>query len=310
MKIKSLTKIALAMLVGLAAATAQAAQTYLPFALASNDAGTIVAKLDSTKKSLTDNGFEIAGEYSPYAGAHVIVVTNAELKKAAASNDRSGYIAAQRISLTEMAGKVQVSYTNPTYMSYAYRVNAKLAQTSAALKKALGHVQDFGPSEGLDAEDLNEYHYTFGMEYFDEPLELASKGSHDAMVAVIEKNLAAKKYGATKVYKIDIPGTSQTLIGVAMKASEGAKANKYMDDTFIMGEIDFKPLRSTAHLPYEILVKGKEAEALHARFRIAINFPDLAMMGDNSFMNIMPTPDAIRDVLTSVAGGKSKDDDF
>jgi len=261
MKIKSLTKIALAMLVGLAAATAQAAKTYLTFALASNDAGTIVAKLDSTKKSLTDNGFEIAGEYSPYAGAHVIVVTNAELKKAAASNDRSGYIAAQRISLTEMAGKVQVSYTNPTYMSYAYRVNAKLAQTSAALKKALGHVQDFGPSEGLDAEDLKEYHYTCGMEYFDEPLELASKGSHDAMVAVIEKNLAAKKYGATKVYKIDNPGTSQTLIGVAMKASEAAKANKYMDDTLIISEIDFKPLRSTSHLPYETTAIAKDPEA-------------------------------------------------
>ena len=99
------------------------------------------------------------------------------------------------------------------------------------------------------------------MEYFDEPLELASKGSHDAMVAVIEKNLAAKKYGATKVYKIDIPGTSQTLIGVAMKASEGAKANKYMDDTFIMGDIAFTLLLSTSHLPYETTAIAKDPEA-------------------------------------------------
>ncbi len=308
MNIKSLTTVAMVMLVSLAAATAQAAQTYLPFALASNDAGKIADKLDSTKKALTDNGFEIAGEYSPYAGAHIIVVTNNELKKAATAHDRGGYIAAQRISLTEMGGKVQVSYTNPVYMSYAYRVNSKLPQTAAALKKALGHVQDFGPKEAMDAEDLNEYHYTFGMEYFDEPLELASKGSHDAMVAEIEKNLGAKKSGAAQVYRIDIPGTSQTLFGVSMKAPNEGK--KYMDETFIMGEIDFKPLRSTAHLPYEILVNGKEAEALHARFRIAINFPDLAMMGDNSFMNIMPTPDAIRATLTSVAGGTVSDDSF
>jgi len=62
-----------------------------------------------------------------------------------------------------------------------------------------------------------------------------------------------------------------------MKAPNAGK--KYMDESFIMGEIDFKPLRSTAHLPYEILVKGKEAEALHARFRIAINFPDLSYDG-------------------------------
>jgi len=308
MKIKSLTTVAMAMFIGLATATTQAAATYLPFALASNDAGTIADKLEGTKKALTDNGFEVAGEYAPYKGAHIIVVTNDELKKAAASQERGGYVAAQRISLTEMKGKVQVSYTNPIYMSYAYRVNTKLPKTSASLKKALGHVQEFGPEEGRDAEDLNEYHYTFGMEYFDEPLDLASMGSHDAMVAEIEKNLVANKDGAAKVYKIDIPGTTQTLFGVSMKAPNEGK--KYMDEGFIMSEIDFKPLRSTAHLPYEILVKGKEAEALHARFRIAINFPDLAMMGDNSFMNIMPTPDAIRDVLTSVAGGEVEDDTF
>ena len=308
MKIKSLTSVAFAMIVGLLATTAQATETYLPFALASNDAGKIADKLDDTKKALTDNGFEIAGEYAPYKGAYIIVVTNAELKKAAATQKRGGYVAAQRISLTEMQGKVQVSYTNPTYMSYAYRVNTKMPKTSAALKKALGHVQNFGPDEGQDAEDLNEYHYTFGMEYFDEPLDLASKGSHDAMVQEIEKNLSAKTNGAAQVYKIDIPGTSQTLFGVSMKAPDAGK--RYMDEGFVMSEIDFKPLRSTAHLPYEILVNGKEAEALHARFRIAINFTDLAMMGDNSFMNIMATPDAIRDVLTAVAGGEAEDDDF
>ena len=308
MKIKLLAKIALAMLVSVVITTAQAAQTYLPFALASNDPGTIADKVESTKAALTENGFEIAGGYAPYKGAYVIVVTNDELKKAAASKPRGGYIAAQRISLTEMGGKVQVSYTNPIYMSYAYRVNDKLPKTTAALKKALGHIQDFGPAEGQDAEDLNDYHYTFGMEYFDEPLELNAKGSHDAMVAEVEKNLSAGRAGAGQVYKIDIPGTSQTLFGVSLKAPNEGK--KYMDDAYIMNEIDFKPLRSTAHLPYEILVNGKEAEALHARFRIAINFTDLAMMGDNSFMNIMASPDAIRDALSAVAGGEVEDDDF
>ncbi|VAW63162.1 hypothetical protein MNBD_GAMMA11-782 [hydrothermal vent metagenome] len=300
MKIKLLTRVAFATLVGLAAATAQAAQTYLPFALASNDAGTVADKIAGTKAALTENGFEIAGEYTPYKGAHIIVVTNDELKKAAASKERGGYIAAQRISLTEMGGKVQVSYTNPIYMSYAYRINSKLPQTSAALKKALGHIQDFGPDEGQELDDLNDYHYTFGMEYFDEPLELNTKGSHSEMVSEVEKNLAAKLGGTGQVYKIDIPGTSQTLFGVSMKAPNDGK--KFMDDAYIMNEIDFKPLRSTAHLPYEILVNGKEAEALHARFRIAVNFTDLAMMGDNSFMNIMSSPDAIAAALSAVAG--------
>ena len=306
MKIKSFYTYALACAVAMAAVAAQAEDSYLPFALASNDAGKIADKLEATKTALTANGFTIAGEYDPYDGAHIIVVTNDELKKAAASHDRGGYVAAQRVSLTEMGGKVQVSYTNPFYMAKAYHVDSTLPATTAALKAALGHVQAFGPAKGLTEKGLGKYHYTFGMEYFDEPLDLATKSSHEQAVATIEKNLTAKMGGASEVYRIDIPGTSQTLFGVGMKAPNEGK--KYQDDKFIMSEIDFKPLRSTAHLPYEILVSDKKVEALHARFRIAINFPDLSMMGANSFMNIMPTPDAIKELLTKVAGGKQSSD--
>jgi hypothetical protein len=90
--------------------------------------------------------------------------------------------------------------------------------------------------------------------------------------------------------------------------SDETTGNKYMDDAFIMSEIDFKEIRSTAHLPYDMLVTGNKVEALHARFRIAINFPDLSMMGSNSFMNIMPSPDAIRESLTEAAGGEVKEE--
>jgi hypothetical protein len=75
-----------------------------------------------------------------------------------------------------------------------------------------------------------------------------------------------------------------------------------------MGIIDFKELRSTAHLPYEILVSGNKVYHLYARFRIAINFPDLSMMGDNSFMNIVESPEAIKKALTKVAGGQVKEE--
>ena len=139
------------------------------------------------------------------------------------------------------------------------------------------------------------------MEYFDEPNELASYNSQAEAVAAVEKNLAAGAGGTFKVYRIDIPGTKQTVFGVGMKA--GADGNKYMDDAFIMNEIDFKDNRSTAHIPYEMLVNGGDIEGLHSRFRIAVNFPDLSMMGSNSFMNIMPSPDAVRDAMTAAAGG-------
>ena len=285
----------------------QAAGEIMPFVLASSGGGEVADKIANVKTALQNNGFEIAGDYSPYSDAHVIVVTNNTLKKAAASHSRAGYIAAQRVSITKVAGKVQIAYTNPEYMAAAYRVDTNVASVGAALKAALGSVKAFGPAEGRTKDDLAEYHYTFGMEYFDEPNELASYNSQAEATAAVEKNLAAGAGGTSKVYRIDIPGTKQTVFGVAMKAGEDG--NKYMDDGFIMNEIDFKENRSTPHLPYEMLVNDGDIEGLHSRFRIAVNFPDLSMMGANSFMNIMPSPDAIRDAMTAAAGGEV-DDDF
>ena len=284
----------------------QAAGEMLPFVLGSSSGGEVAGKIDNVKKALQDNGFQVVGDYSPYKDAHVIVVTNATLKKAAASHERAGYVAGQRVSITKIAGKVQIAYTNPEYMAAAYHVKANLASVGTALKASLGSVKAFGPAEGLTEDDLNDYHYTFGMEYFDEPNELASYNSQAEAVAAVEKNLAAKAGDAFKVYRIDIPGGKQTVFGVGMKAAEDG--NKYMDDTFIMTEIDFKDTRSTAHLPYEMLVTDGNVEGLHSRFRIALNFPDLSMMGANSFMNIMPSPDAIRDAMTAAAGGDTSED--
>ena len=296
-----------AVMMSLAALTASAEGEMKPFILASTTTGSIADQVEGVKKALGEKGFEIAGEYAPYPHAHIIIVTNSALKKAAASHDRAAYIAGQRVTLTKVNNDVQVAYTNPVYMAAAYRINADLTDVAAALEAALGAEKEYGPEEGLTAKELEKYHYTFGMEYFDEPNELASYNSFKEAVAAVEKGLAAHKGGTTKVYRIDIPGSKQAVFGVAM-ASVGETGNKFMDETFIMSEIDFKPVRSTGHLPYEILVTGGEVEAMHARFRIAINFPDLSMMGANSFMNIMATPDAIMEALTIAAGGELKDD--
>ncbi len=297
---------AAAAVIGLASLAVQAGGEMKPFILGSTASGSVSDQVDKVKGALTSNGFEVAGEYSPYDTAHIIVVTNDAVKKLAASHDRGGYFAPIRVAITKVGDQVQVSYTNPPYMAAAYHVKGNTASIKNALKSALGEVKEFGPEEGLDADDLDGYHYTFGMEYFDEPYELASYGSHKEAVAAVEKGLAAHAGGVSKVYRIDIPGGKQTVFGVAMSA--GDSGNKYMDDKFIMSEIDFKDVRSTAHLPYEILVKDGDVEALHARFRIAVDFPDLSMMGDNSFMNIMPTPDAIKESLTKAAGGEVESD--
>ena len=301
-----------AAVIGMASMVANAAGEMKPFILGSSSSGPVADKENTVrlvadvKKSLTANGFEIVGEYSPYESAHIIVVTNDTLKKAAATHDRGGYAAGQRVAITKVGDQVQITYTNPTYMAAAYHVKGDMASVANSLKTALGSVKEYGPADGLTADDIAGYHYTFGMEYFDEPTELNSYNSYEEAVAAVEKGLAANAGGATKVYRIDVPGSKQTLFGVAM--SSETTGNKYMDDTFIMSEIDFKDVRSTAHLPYDILVTGDTAEALHARFRIAINFPDLSMMGSNSFMNIMPSPDAIKSSLTKTAGGEEEED--
>jgi len=299
-----------AAVISMASMVANAAAEMKPFILASMSTGTaaekVADKVDGVKKSLTDNGFEVVGDYSPYDSAHVIIVSNDTLKKVAASHKRGGYAAGQRVAITKVGDQIQITYTNPAYMAAAYHIKGDVSAVTAALGAALGSIKEYGPDEGMDAEDIAGYHYTFGMEYFDEPYSLASYGSYEKAVAAVEKSLAAKAGGASKVYRIDVPGAKQTLFGVAL--SSETTGNKYMDDSFIMNEVDFKEIRSTAHLPYEILVTGDEVEALHARFRIAINFPDLSMMGSNSFMNIMPSPAAIKESLTKAAGGEAEED--
>jgi hypothetical protein len=108
----------------------------------------------------------------------------------------------------------------------------------------------------------------------------------------IEERLAAGTAGASKVYRIDIPGKEETLFGVAISTGDGA-------DKSVMASTDTGDLKHTAHLPYELLVTGNQVIALAGKFRIAVSFPDLGM---GTFMKISSAPGAIRDVLGAVAG--------
>ncbi|MBL4614762.1 MAG: hypothetical protein JKY27_07810 [Magnetovibrio sp.] len=278
-----------------------------PFILASQGSGSITASIADVSTKLQNAGFEIAGTYSPYTGASVIIITNAALKAAAAKTEFGAYGVAQRVSITDVKGDIQVSYTNPTYMASAYRMDADLADVSAALSAALGNQGEFGPSDGLSDKELRDYHYAFLMEYFDDPDKLAKYPDYASAVAGVEAAIAKNTAGVSKVARIDVPGRDETYFAVGLSGDMANNNEKFRTDEFIMGEIDFKDMRATAHLPYEIVVSGNTVYALYARFRIAINFPDLSMMGDNSFMRIMASPEAIRKALTLAAGGEYKE---
>ncbi|HEY0665670.1 MAG TPA: hypothetical protein VGD24_06370 [Gallionella sp.] len=265
-----------------------------PFVLASKSAGTVAEKTEQVRTALVAGGFTVVGSYSPYDDAVILVVTNDELKKNAAESEHGGFGAIQRVSITKAKDEVQVSYTNPVYMSHVYRMKGDLSNVSAGLASALGRVEEFG-AKGLTAKQARKYHYMVGMEYFDEPDVLAEYDSYEEAVQAVDAKLSSNSNGVSKVYRVDVPSKKETLFGAGLKGA--TEPDKDMDDRFIMSEIDFRDIKSTAHLPYEVLVSDNKVYALYARFRIAINFPDLSMMGKNSFMNIMDSPDAIRGVL-------------
>ncbi len=276
------------------------AENLKPFFLASPGSGDFAQIVADTKSKLSSGGFEIIGEHAPYDGANIIIVTNDALKNNAKATEFGAYGAVQRIAVTDVAGTIQVTYTNPVYMANSYQMKGKLEDVAAALKAALGAQQTYGSEKGLTAKKLQKYHYMFGMPYYDDPDVLSAHGSYDKAMQNVKAALAAKKGGVSKVYQLDIPGKQQTIIGVAM--TEGMSS-----DVTIMKEVDFKDIRGTAHLPYEMLVhEDGKVYALNAKFRIAMNFPDLSMAGKNSFMGIMASPDAIKKALSAASGGGQK----
>lgn len=255
----------------------------------------ITETLTTVKAALETQGFEVVGSYEPYASATIIVVTNDELKAIAAKTPFGGYGAMVRVAVTDMNGQLQVSYTNPPYYAAAYRLQDDLMSVKTNLETALGNQMNFGSEKGLTAKKLSKYHYMFGMERFDslKKNRLATFKTQAEAIDAVEAGLAAGRGGVTKVYRIDLPGGTNSVFGVALSQGEGA-------DAYVMERIDFKDVRSTTHLPYEILVSDGTVYHLFARFRIAIDFPDLSMMGGNSFMSIMSAPGAIKDALSAV----------
>ncbi len=279
------------------------AEVIKPFVLAGTSGGDVASVSAEVKSKLTAGGFEVVGEYSPYADTNIIIVTNDAQKGHAAKSEFGGYGAISRVSVTKNGDNTEVVYTNPVYMAAAYRMAVDMADIRASLESALGAQQEFGTGDKqLTADDMRKYHYTVMMEYFDDPSDLAEYDSQAEAVKAVEDSLAAGAGGGSKVYRVDIPGKDETVFGVALA---GADADDCSGDEFIMSRIDKDTPRSSAHLPYEIVVTDGVARALYARFRIAINWPHLPMVASETggtFMSIMCSPGAIEEALIQAAG--------
>ncbi|MBL1430041.1 MAG: hypothetical protein COA60_000715 [Robiginitomaculum sp.] len=288
MKIISIFGTFLAGFMLLTAFAAKAEETMMPYIQGSSDTVDV-------KAALTGAGFEIVGEYSPYAGAQVIAITSDDLKNAVSQSDFGGYGAAIRVSITNVAGQRQIAYNNPTYMSNIYQMSSDLSAVKTALVSALGNQGEFGAKQGLTAKKLRSYRYTFVMPGFGGHMTLASYDSHATAIAAVEAGLAQGKLGVAKVYRVDLPGKDETLFGVGLGADAGDGG-----DAHVMATVDKAAVRSTAHFPYEMLVSNGDVYMLGARFRIAQSYPSLTM---GTFMKISSAPGAIKTALSEAANG-------
>jgi len=160
---------------------------------------------------------------------------------------------------------------------------------SKDLKNTLSAIgNDFTPFGGtVEADKLSKYHYKIMMPYFTDPVELGEFNSFDEGLAVIEKNLKAKKGNTKEVYRLIYKKEQVAVFGVGLQNSEE-------------GESYFLPKIGEDHvaaMPYEIILQGNEATMLHGKYRIALHWPDLTM---GTFMTIMGTPGDIEDALEAL----------
>lgn len=281
-------------------------ETFKPFVLADQTALSMKDAKAQIKKQIEQSPFTAVAEHEPYAGAHIFIITSDELKSLAAKSNYGGFAAAQRISLTQDGSSIQVSYTNPVFMQHAFRMKkVDMQPILDQMTKAFGFKQFFG-GDGLSARKLKRYKYSFGLEGFDSFYELPEYGSHVEAIATLIKGFKTKDNGITEVYKIKIPGKEQVVYGVAMSAEDSG--DEALDTRKTMDIIDHLPLKRTAYLPYEIMVDGNKIIAMHARFRIAVNFYDLKMFGKHGFGKLFSTPTAYQKAFTKVSGGKLQQD--
>jgi len=246
--------------------------------------------VDIVRHKLALADFFIAGDFQPYSDAHIFVITNDQIIELASRTEQGGYFSALRVTLTQVDNEIQLSYSNPDYLFHAYRLEGGSGKFSQTLKRVLGFLEYYGAEKGMPKEKLRNYHYMFGMEYFDEPTMLGEFETHHHALSVLENGLSQEKAGVAKVYRIDMPNQNKSLFGVTM-------TRDCSSDEFLMQGVDFKPVRSTPHLPYELLVSENKIFTLHPHFRIAMNFPDLQM---TKFMKMMCIPGDIIDALEDV----------
>jgi len=283
-------------------AVAEKDEKFSPFFKLATLDGTMSDAAAKVKDALTGGGFEVIGKYNPEGkeGLKSIAYTRKDLQDITLKVKDRGLLASiLKVGLNEVDGKIDVSMVNPEYLFRAYLMKeffkyeddlkAMASDAQIAMKIVGGEFEPFGGE--LNAKRLEHYHYKIGMEYFDDPVDLAEYDSFEKGLETIRKNLAEKKGGAFEVFSVVRSDANVAVFGIGLGDEE-------------TGEKHFLPKigeRHVAALPYEIILSDRKATMLHGRFRIATHWPALSMVfGKFSFAKIMSTPKAINNTMLEV----------
>lgn len=261
------------------------------------EAGTAQSVAAAAESRLEAQGFKVVGKYFPrnHEGYGVVVVTDADLLKHIGDVGRQTIVAAGIRIGVKADGTV--SYMNPDYWCRAYfrkdfpAVEKTAEKIRERLAMALGSGKGFGGDES--EKSLSNYRYMIGMERLDsDKNKLNEAASFDEAVKIVRDNLAKKVADTSKVYEVVLPEKQLAVFGVAFNDPKTGDASwlKAIEQP-----------EAVAGLPYEIFVMGKEIHALHARFRLAVSFPETGM---GTFMRISHIPNEILATLSAVAGAK------
>ncbi len=249
------------------------------------------------KETVANGGFEVIGSYHPEGNPDLFVLcfTNDELKNLSLQfKDRGALASVLKAAVVQKEGKTTLSFLNPEYMFLAYwgeQLNGQESQLTALSDKVKKMFETIDPQARLipfggevDKEDLPDYHYKIMMPYFTDPDELETFDSFEQGLAIIRKNLEAKKGNTLKVYEVVFEKEKIAVFGVGLMDKED-------------GEPFFLPVigeDNIAAMPYDLILQGKEATALPGKYRFALYWPELSM---GTFMKIVTTPGYVEDVL-------------
>jgi len=229
----------------------------------------------SVKDKLISKQFDIIGEYDAMGDSnyHVIVYTNSELKELASLTNR-GFAAVLKVMISQ--NENQIVFTNSEYFLHAFlqneykkdvadNINNKLVSLFGELKPSL---------DALDDKDISDYHFSFGMPYY-EDMDILAQGNN--LKTLIRKN-------ATNNLVFELQLNHSTLFGISMLTENGEHS--------FLSKIEGE--KHAVYLPYMILVEDNKAKILPAKYYMSVAFPKLSF---GEFMSIASTPDDINSYL-------------